>query len=51
MLGETLLAEQCGAVEAALRDGVPVADATLDELQQALHVRLEEYRQALEAQP
>lgn len=51
MLGETALAEQCGAVEAALRDGAPVADATLEELQQALHARLEEYLQDLEQQP
>jgi two-component system capsular synthesis sensor histidine kinase RcsC len=48
MLGEVALAEQCGAVELALRDGETVSAEQMDALQRALQRRLDEYRQELE---
>lgn len=51
MLGEKTLAEQCGVIERALRDGETVDAEALDALQHALQVRLDQYRQTLEAAP
>lgn len=51
MLGEKTLAEQCGVIERALRDGETVDAQALDALQRALQVRLDQYRQTLEAAP
>ncbi len=51
MLGEVALAEQCGAVEHALRDGESVSAEQMDALVRALQQRLDEYRQELERDP
>ncbi|MDV9043857.1 hybrid sensor histidine kinase/response regulator [Stenotrophomonas sp. RAC2] len=51
MLGETALAEQCGDIEQALRDGRPPSDEALDGLQAALRACLDAYRAGLEPAP
>lgn len=51
MLGETALAEQCGAIEHALRNDEAVADDALDALQQGLQACVDGYRNELETPP
>lgn len=51
MLGESALAEQCGAIELALREGQPVGGDALDALQHALQARLDDYRRDLDDAP
>ncbi|HEL3779095.1 ATP-binding protein [Stenotrophomonas forensis] len=49
MMGEQALAEQCGEIESALRQGASASDGALDALQLALSARLEDYRRDLDA--
>ncbi|HDS1674894.1 TPA: ATP-binding protein [Stenotrophomonas maltophilia] len=49
MMGEQALAEQCGEIESALRQGASASDEALDVLQLALSARLEDYRRDLDA--
>lgn len=49
MMGEQALAEQCGGIESALRQGASASDGALDALQLALSARLEDYRRDLDA--
>ncbi|XWO47355.1 response regulator [[Pseudomonas] boreopolis] len=48
MLGERELAEQCGAVERALRESRDVTAAELDAMQSALRSKLDDYQRELE---
>lgn len=49
MMGEQALAEQCGEIESALRQGASASDGAWDALQLALSARLEDYRRDLDA--